>query len=344
MKYLILIFLFSVNIYAKKNKTTVVSAEEMALIEKEMQKQNSTPTKDSQSKKVGGHPVYVPAPVVDNVIDQKGYMIERDSNKIVNLKIKPNDFVNILICNSNPVHIAFDKDYNELIQTPILDGNTQDFEALPFENYKGVYVRLKEPIAGAIKQSNLRLILKSNDKALMFKLIGIPCPPKGLNPYPTTYYISEKESSISSNSKVYTPEDFIYISSNAYKRKNMSISLRDMFASAHSDWVVFSLQLKIPEGMEQDNYKFEFKILDSFQISMIQSKTEYLQSVSEEVTSASDMTTLRYKLSVMINKRYMIDNKYIWLMVLDHNKKEYVYELVDLEPYYKSLIDRGVNL
>lgn len=342
MKFLIIILLFSVNIYAKKSKTTVVSAEEMALIEKEMQRKDESQKPKNEQK--SGHPVYVPAPVVDNIIDQKGYMIERDSNKIINLKIKPNDFVNILICNSNPVHIAFDKDYNELIQTPILDGNTQDFEALPFENYKGVYVRLKEPVSGSIKQSNLRLILKSNDKALMFKLIGIPCPSKGLNPYPTTYYISEKESSISANSKVYAPEDFILIASEGYKRKNMNISLRDMFASAHSDWAVFSLQLKIPAGMEQNNYKYEFKILDSFQISLIQSKTEYLQGVSEDVTSATNMTTLRYKLSVMINKKYMIDNKYIWLMVLDHNKKEYIYELVDLEPYYKSLIDRGVNL
>lgn len=324
------------------SKTIKLSKEDMKLLEDYQNK--SKPNKKVQKKK-GKYKIYKPAPVVRNTIEERGFIIERDSMKIEKLKISTNDVVDILVCKTNPIHIAFDQNYDEVIQNTLLDGNQVDFETKTFDNNRGVYVRLKEAVPrGKIKESALRLVLKSNDKALMFNLVGIPCNAEGLNKYPKTYYISEKKTRIDRDNQIFTAEDMIIQMSEGYKRVNRPISLRDMNTSANSDWVVFGLQINVPKELESDKYLYDIKVLDNLQVNTIPEKTEYLPLHSKKFTKQKGMVTLRYKLSVNVGKKYLLNDRYIHLMILDKKRKEYVYELVDLEPYYQSLIQRGWKL
>lgn len=349
MKYLIC-FLLIINL-AEAKRRVVLSQEDTKMLNEakvsDFKKNEENEVKEEKEELSGTkkkeYKIYRPAPVVSE--SQRGFEIERDSTKIVTKYVSQADSLNVYICYSAGVTIALDESYNDEFQDAIIDDLIY-FEAKEFENKKAVYVKLKQPIPeNSHWESALRLVTKSNDKTFLVNLIGVSCPKKGTNPYPKVYYIKKKRMSklFSATSKVMTPEDTIIYASEGLPRKNIyGIRVYDMVTAANSNWVVFGVEIQYPE--EQKESKIQMKVLDNMQVSAIPVKYEMLDVSSKIATNEYGKPTLRFNVSVQIDKTYVIEDRYIYLMVLDKETKHYQYIEIDLLPYFMSLKNRGFNI
>lgn len=292
----------------------------------------------------GGNKIYRPAPVVDQA-EQNGYLIERDSTKIVNVKMSQSDTLNVKVCYSAGVSIALDDSLNgESFQRVIID-DSDYFEAKEFDNKRGTHFRLKEPIQpGFYWESALRLTLESNDRVFLINLLGVPCP-DGPNPFPKVYYIgsyTEKLGGI--NTSVMTPEDTIIQASEGLPRKSQNvIRVYDMVTSAGSNYAVFGVEIQYHKTVPEKE-QLLMKVLDNYQTTVKKSNMVPLKLQSEKASENYGVPTLRFNLIVNIDKDYIINRRYIYLMVLSKATNHYQYQQIDLLPYFMSLKKRGFKL
>lgn len=329
----------------KKRQTEVITAEEAKMLEqleKDQSKSsisNEEPLATDPSKK--RKPIYVPAPV-EGPNPNAGFLMERDSTKIITRSMSPNDVLNVKICYSAGVTIALENDVQDEFQRVILDEN-QYFAAETFENKKGVFVALKKQIPqGSYWESAIRLVRKRDDKTYLVNLIALPCP-DGLVQFPKVIYLKEHIGMIQSNNKVLTPEDMIIQQSKGMPRiQKNKIRVYDMVSSSASKWSVFGIEVQYPEGSKMTVPKMV--VLDSFQVNKMNSKLEYLPLPSKKATEIRGVPTLRFKLSVNIGKNYVLKNRYLHLMYLDEEVGHYQYIRVDTLPYFLSLVKRGFEL
>lgn len=303
----------------------------------------TTPTNEDKKKKVSNK-IYKPAPVVDQA-NQNGYLIERDSPKIVVKQMSHMDTLNIKMCASAAVTIAFDDSYTGAeLQTVVLD-DLEYFEAKPFQNNKAVLVKLKNPLQkGSHWESALRLVTKQNDKTFLVNLLGVACPETGGNPFPKVYYIKEKHGLLSKDSKVYTPEDTIIEASEGLPRKNKNVvRVYDMVASSNSAWMIFGVEVQY-HNPDSKKTRLLMKVLDNMQTNILPSQLEQLMLPSKKASEFYGVPTLRFNLSVNIDKNYVLNNRYIYLMLLDKETMHYQYKQIDLLKYFISLKKRGFNI
>lgn len=349
----IILALFSSNVFAKKSTFTEEETKFLDMLEKQnidlksvdsknikkVIKKTST-KKETKKKKM---PVYVPAPVVKNP-KKNGYLIDRDSTKIKEISVSYKDAININLCYSAGITIALDDTFTDELQRVIKDDD-EYIDAKQFDNNKGVYVKLKQPIQrGKFWESALRLVTKSNDKTILINLIGVACPDSGANPFPKVYYLKEKVGLIGVNSKVMTPEDTIIEASEGFPRINKNvIRVYDMVASSNSKWVVLGIEVQY-RNPEVEETKILFKALNALQVSPIRVKQEHLKTQSLKATKDNGFPTLRFNLKVNIGKDYILNHRYLYLMTLDKATKHYQYKRVDLRDYFISLKNRGFNI
>lgn len=327
----------------KKPTANIISKEEEEMLqmwEKEQLKKNK---KDEVSSAVKStrKPIYVPAPVED--FDQDSVFLERDSSKIVTKRMNHMDAVSIRMCFSAGLNIVLDADIQDEFQRIILDDKIF-FDAQEMDNKRGAYVRLKKPVPdGKHWESAIRLIRKSDDKIYLINLIGLPCPSYGMTPFPKVLVLKDHVGLINANNKVLTPEDTIISMSKGLPRiQKNRIRIYDMVASSGSNWVVFGVEVQYPNGGKTSMPKMV--MLDNLQISQIPSKLEYLPVHSQKATDSRGISTLRFKLSVNINKNYVLKSRYLHAMFLDEEVGHYQYVRVDTLPYFLSLIRRGFEL
>ena len=336
----ILLFILAFNPVLAKKTITKEEAEMLKNLEKKKISVEEL-VKKKKAKKV--NKIYQPAPVVKDSL-RTGYLVERDSTKIQTVKMAHDDVLNIKMCFSAAVTIGLDENFQDELQRVVIDDNAY-FEAVQFENNRGVLVRLKDKVAeNSHWESALRLVTKSNDKTFLINLLGVSCPKKGANPFPKVYYIKEKYGLLSPQSKVLTPEDTIIEASEGLPRKNKhGIRVYDMVASSNSNWVVFGVELQYQE-VNSDEAKVAMKMLDNFQVNQVPIKYDFLELQSQKASQFYGKPALRFKLSVNIDKDYVIKSRYVYLMVLDKTSGHYQYKMIDLLPYYTSLKRRGFNL
>lgn len=350
----ILIALFSSNVFAKKATFSEEETKFLEMLEKQkidLKKIKNVKSLEKVVKKVDKKdpkkkkkmPVYVPAPIVMSA-KKNGYMIDRDSTKIKEVAVSYKDAININICYSAGVTIALDETYQDELQRVIKDDD-EYFDAKQFDNNRGVYVKLKQPIQkGKFWESALRLVTKSNDKTILINLIGKPCPSSGANPFPKVYYLKEKYGLIGINSNIMTPEDTIIEASEGYPRINKNvIRVYDMVASSNSNWVVLGIEVQY-RNPESEETKLLFKTLDNLQVNPIRVKQEHLKTQSLKATKDNGFPTLRFNLKVNIGKDYILNSRYLYLMTLDKATKHYQYKMIDLRDYFISLKNRGFNI
>lgn len=296
------------------------------------------------SKKSAPSKVYVPAPVIDQA-SQNGYLTERDSTKIVNVKLSQNDVLNVNVCYSAGVQVALDDSLGgEKFQRTIID-DADYFEAKEFSNKRGVYFKLKEPIQpGFYWESALRLVSENNDRAYLINLLGVPCP-EGPNPFPKIYYIGAYTEKIGgSNTAVMTPEDMIITASEGLPRRSQNaIRVYDMVATAGSRHMVFGVEIQYPKVVPEKE-QLLMKVLDNLQTSIKKSNMIPLALPSAKASEHYGVPTLRFNLVVNIDKDYIINRRYIYLMVLSKATNHYQYKQIDLLPYFQSLKKRGFKL
>ena len=331
-----------------KKKTEIITAEEAKMLEQLEKDQTKTLTSNSSEQQALAtdpakkrKPIYVPAPV-EGPNPNAGFLLERDSTKILRKTMSPNDVLNVKICYTAGVTIALDNDVQDEFQRVIIDEN-QYFAAETFENKKGVFVALKKQIpVGTYWESAIRLVRKRDDKTYLVNLIGLPCP-DGLVQFPKVIYLREHIGMIQSNNKVLTPEDMIIQQSKGMPRiQKNKIRVYDMVSSSSSTWSVFGIEVQYPEGSKMTVPKMV--VLDNFQVNKVNSKLEYLPLPSKKATEIRGVPTLRFKLSVNIGKSYVLKNRYLHLMYLDEEVGHYQYIRVDTLPYFLSLVKRGFEL
>lgn len=327
----------------KKPVMNVISKEEEEMLKMWEKEQVKAQTKETNptAPKNNRKPIYVPAPVEE--IDAQGVLLERDSSKIVTKRMNNMDSVSIRMCFSSGLNIVLDADIQDEFQRIIIDDKIF-FDAQEMDNRRGAYVRLKRPVPdGKHWESALRLIRKSDDKIYLINLIGLPCPSYGMTPFPKVLVIKDHVGLINGNNKVLTPEDTIISLSKGLPRiQKNRIRIYDMVASSGSNWVVFGVEVQYPNGGKSSMPKMV--MLDNLQISQIPSKLEYLPVHSQKATDARGVSTLRFKLSVNINKNYVLKSRYLHAMFLDEEAGHYQYVRVDTLPYFLSLIRRGFEL
>jgi hypothetical protein len=322
----------------------LISQEEEEML-KMWEKEQTQKEKKSQavsSDVKGRKPIYVPAPVEEG--DQDGVLLERDSSKVVTRRMGHNDSMNVKMCFSAGITIALDQDIQDEFQRIILDDKIF-FDAQEFDNHRGVYVRMKRQVPeGKHWESALRLIRKSDDKTYLINLIGLPCPPTGMTPFPKAIYIRDHVGLMNANTKALTPEDTIISKSKGLPRiQKNRIRIYDMLASSGSNWYVFGVEVQYPNPSKKTTMP-KMIILDNLQVNEIPAKLEYLPLHSQKATDARGISTLRFKLTANINKNYVLKSRYLHVMFLDEEAGHYQYVRVDTLPYFLSLIRRGFEL
>lgn len=301
---------------------------------------------DAAPQVSGKSPIYIPSQARDKTND--GYMVDRDSTKVVKKKVSVNDALTVKICFSSGVQITLDESIRSTFQTVILD-DPVFFAASTFDNNRGAFVRMKVPVPeGGYVETALRLIRKDDDKTYLINLIGLPCP-AGIYPYPKTIYLQDKLDVFNNNTKVLTPEDTIISMSQGLPRiKKNRIVFYDMVTSSGSKWAVFGVEVQFPNRKSKKFTKKElensFRILDNLQVQEIASKVEYLPIPSDKATKSRGISTMRFKVTMNIDKGYMLNNRFIYLMYIDKEEGHYQYVPVDTLPYFLSLKNRGFEL
>jgi hypothetical protein len=302
------------------------------------EKKSTSPSAEVRNKR----PIYVPAPVEEG--DEDSVLMERDSSKIVVRRMGPQDSLNVKMCFSAGLTVTLDQDIQDEFQRIILDDKIF-FDAQEMDNHRGVYVRMKRQVPeGKHWESALRLIRKSDDKTYLINLIGLPCPSSGMTPFPKAVYIKDHVGLMQSNTKALTPEDTIIAMSKGLPRiQKNRIRFYDMLASSGSAWYVFGVEVQYPNPSKKTTMP-KMIVLDNLQVSQIPSKLEYLPVHSQKATDARGVSTLRFKLTVNINKNYVLKSRYLHVMFLDEESGHYQYVRVDTLPYFLSLIRRGFEL
>lgn len=301
--------------------------------------------------------IYSPAPVFNKkspLQDEKSvhssYAVERDSNIILSQPISYKDSFTVQMCFNTGLTLTFDESIKTTIQTAIVDDMNM-IGAVVAENKRGAYIHLKNPIMdGSYFETAVRLVRKEDDKTYLINIVAQPCPKRELIPFPRVIYLKDKDNAsltIQKRNPLLTPQDTIITESFGYPRiPKKRITVYDMVASPGSEYVVFGVELQMPdkskEKVDLNNFKFAF--LDNLQINKIDSKVEYLAVPSVKVTEMRGVSTLRFKTTVQINKKYIRENRYVYLMFVDKDEKHYQYVPIDTLPYFKSLMDRGFDL
>lgn len=331
----------------QKKPSNKLSKEESDLLKMKFRSLKDRPdlVKEIEDEKKQMSAVYSPAPTRDKSED--GYVIERDSTKVITKKMSVTDSLNLKICFNAGVQITLDEDISTALQTIILDDKIF-FDAMPFDNNRGAYIRLKQPVPpGMYWESSIRMVRKLDDKSYLINLYALPCP-EGPYPFPKIVYLKEKYSVLNKHTKVMTPEDTIISMSDGLPRVQRNrIRVYDMVASSGSDWVVFGVEIQFPsrkaKGFDADLSKY-FKVLDNLQINGLGNRVEYLPLQSEKATQSRGVPTMRFKVMVNIDKTYILNNKYIHMMFVDKEEGHYQYVRVDTLPYFLSLKKRGFEL
>lgn len=341
INFLLIFNLLSSVAFAQKNTITKEEAEMLKSLEskkisvEDLLKEDK-PKKDEKK-------LYQPAPVTDHATNL-GFLVERDSPKIQEVSLSHGDVLHVRMCISGAVSIVLDESYGDELQRTIIDDNAY-FEAQTFTNNRGVLVRLKDRIPENNHwESALRLVTKSNDKTFLVNLLAVSCPKTGVNPFPKVYYIKEKFGLLSPQSKILTPEDTIIEASEGLPRRNThGIRVYDMVASSNSNWVVFGVEVQYQQSKSAEA-KLAMKVLDNLQVNQIPIKYDFLELQSKKASEFYGKPALRFKLSVNIDKDYVIKSRYVYLMLLDKSSGHYQYKMIDLLPYFSSLKKRGFNL
>lgn len=304
-----------------------------------------------------GNKVYDPAPLhykkttlqrEESV--RESFQLERDSQLILHQYISYKDAFNVQICFTNGLTLTFDDTVETTIQAAIAD-DTDYLGAIVAENKRGAYIHLKQPVPdGSYWETAVRLVRKSDDKTYLINVIARSCPKSELNPFPRVIYLKDKDNSqpvIGKKNSIQTPQDTILNKSLGFPKTNSKrIRFYDMVASSGSEWVVFGIEIQVPNGSKEikDLSKLQFQFLDNFQINSIGSKVEFLPIPSESRTKYVGVSTLRFKATVNISKQYIMNDRYLHFMLVDTDEKTYQYTRIDVLPYFQSLIKRGMDL
>lgn len=319
----------------------VISAEEAELL-KSLKKKQKKITKKKQKKK--RNPIYVPAPVKSQREKSKGnWLIERDSTRILTKRMNTDDALTVKMCFQAGLTISLHNEFKGEFQRIIIDDNLY-FNSSELENKRGAYVRLIKAVPeGQHWESAIRLVSKKDDATYLVNLIGVACP-AGLVPFPKVIYIKPKHGMLSANSKVLPPEDTIIAASKGLPRiQKNRIRLYDMVASSNSKWVVFGLEVQYLNN-KLGKTSPKVKVLDNLQVNQLRSKLQYLPLQSKKATAMRKVSTVRFRLAVNIDKNYILNSRYMYVVFLDEAAGHYQYIRVDVLPYFLSLKKRGFQL
>lgn len=305
---------------------------------------------ESKSGEAGNiRDTYVPAPVEVSGY-YEGVKIDRDSSKVMTVRLSIKDSMTLRLCFSAGLSILLDDDVDTDLQRVLIDDRIF-FDAQEFENKRGVYVRLKQPIPeNSTWESALHLVRKKDDKEYLINLIAVSqgspgCPKTGTVKFPKVIYIKDKSSALTANAKVLTPEDAIIEYSEGLPRLNRNnIFVYDILASAGSEYTVFGVEVTYPEVRKLEAGKPKFIVLDHLQVNKLNATATHLQLQSKTASEKKGQVVERYNISIEINKSYVVNRRYLHIMYVDPSYNHYQYIRLDTLKLFLSLKKRGFDI
>lgn len=275
----------------------------------------------------------------------ENFKILRDDKRIMTLQMNVDDVVKTTVCFNSPLRVVLGASTGDKISQAIVDDRIfSDPEVSKDE--RSVYVVMKQPIKkqDEVWKTGLRVIRQSDSRAYFFAIEMIACPPEEMD-LPTEIVVNRKETVTKMNDQLLAPEDFITELSFGFPRKNKEniLDVYDGIVLAGSEWQVLSISVKIGNP-NKTRLGADIVFLDSLQIRELESSFKYIPISSKKVTDDTNVSTLRFTASVKVNKRYVMERNYIYMMFIDHEGKYYQYAKIPLKDLFEKKNYEGYEL
>lgn len=269
------------------------------------------------------------------------FSLKRDDKQVLNVKMSPNDVVDLSMCFQTALRISIGKTINEEIMDVVVD-DTAFLSTAMIKDNKSVIVKMKMPIKeDGVWRTGLRVLTAKTSASYNFNIALERCPEGELN-YPKEIIVEKLNTFSGFSDRVLVAEDLITEASKGYPRQNSEniIDVYDGIISPNAEYAVLGVAVKVGDPKKY-KAKLEFVVLDALQTRILESKAEYLPISSQKITNDTSHPTLRFNLTVKSNgfpsmKRYISERNYIYMMVIDHGSKYYQYVKIPL----KQLMER----
>lgn len=257
--------------------------------------------------------------------------INRGDNRIVEEILTPGDALLIKTCHANQVRVSFPSDTSDVI-FQVAIGNPEIFGVVESDAHPNSKIfHLKKPVEGTV-YSPIWIFRSSDKRPYVINAIGEPCPEEGLLPYPMDITIREHESVSFVGkrprllNKPLIPTDFLAEIARGTVRKNdiNNINLNGVIGGGTSKTTILSVSIPLTSHV---SYPFkglkklkiqepEFIVINKLMTRQIQAEQTYLSHSSQLETDKNGFPTIRFSLSIGIDKKKIYEDENIYLMVL----------------------------
>lgn len=287
--------------------------------------------------------------------------VYRDTNRIISLKMSPNDEVNIKFCYKAPVMIEFgetirskieriEMSNRKVIDSKMLKGNRSVLVSMIESIEKLTETEGKESSIGGSWETRMWVERSSDKQDYVFNLIGEKCPLNGKMKYPSKVIIEDREGNNSKDNKLLIPTDYITELTKNTLRDNTrnGFKANGMATLPNSIWHSISVSLSFKElpiniRKKDENYYVKmpkFIVLDSNKEFEIQHKLEHLNYSSKRETQERKIPVSRYNLKLQITKKYIYEKKYIYVIVLFEDEEYHQFVKIPVKDLYEQRIDK----
>ncbi len=279
--------------------------------------------------------------------------VVRDDNRIMKVPMSIKDRVDLMTCYNSPTIIKFGESVDHKVNAVYL-GNHKFFAAKKLEqNEKAVLISMTKPLDKGNFQTTLWLERTGDKRSYVFNLIAEPCPSKGILPYPAEVVIEDKLGVVSKNQRLMIPSDLIMELSKGMPMKNDAnfIRVNGLMATANSSFVGLSISiiLKNTPGAKDSKgnpiiKKPKFVFLDSLKVRTIDNDSKYLEHSSKGESKINQLSTLRFDTLLNVDKKYIFERRFVYLMVLFEDLGYYQLVKIPLKDLHDDLRKKGFEV
>lgn len=284
------------------------------------------------------------------------YEVRRGDNRIIEEIVGVGDTVLIKTCHANPVRISFPADSTDTI-FQVAVGNTEFFGITSSDSHPNSKILyLKKQVEGTV-QSPIWVFRSSDKRPYTITAIGEPCPDSGILPYP--YDITIKDSEVISytgkrhplgKERYLIPTDFLAEISQGTTRKNdiNNVIPNGVLGGGTSKVTTLSVSIPLTSHVSypiksKDKLTHikepKFTVINKLMTRVIGAEQTFLRHSSQLETDARQFPTLRFSLSIQIDKKKIIEDERVFLMVLYEDLN--VHQMVEIN--LKELLDEFKN-
>lgn len=283
----------------------------------------------------------------------KNITVNRDANTVIKEFMSPNDTMEVNTCFNYPVTFVFDKTFANRVKhlknnTPGAKVKIDKPKDMPSNGY---WATIKVDNSIPVKSrwdGGFTLFVDGYDGNLVgynFLIKGINC--KDGAEFPQEIRISNRDFEMESDHFTLSPQDLIIQESKMYTRSNKysDVSVYNINPVASSSYQTLFVETVFLND-KKEYFEPTFIVLDALQVQKIDTKFKYIEPSSIKFTNTFDkkygraMPRMRWALKVKIDKKYIMEREYIYLMIVDDEDKYYQYMRVPVKKLFLRKIDK----